>query len=195
MDYTLYAWHILLHRVPLLWRCHAAHHADLDLDASTALRFHFAEFVLSVPWRAAQIALLGVARKPLALWRSLTLVEVMFHHANLRLPVRFEDMLSRLIVTPRLHGIHHSVVGEQRNSNFSSGLTAWDFLHRTIRRDVPQQAITIGLPEYRGVAEVTLGRTLAIPFEPGAQGLGAGVKAGTRARRHRNADGRQAGER
>lgn len=68
MDYTLYVWHVLLHRVPLLWRCHLVHHADLDLSASTALRFHFAEMVLSVPWRAAQIALIGVRPPVLRAW-------------------------------------------------------------------------------------------------------------------------------
>lgn len=164
MDYTLYVWHILLHRVPLLWRCHSAHHADVDLDVSTAARFHFTEFVLSVPWRAAQILSIGVSRKTLSLWGALTLLEVMFHHSNLRLPAGREALLCRVIVTPRLHGIHHSVVDEQRESNFSSGLTIWDFLHRTLRLHVPQPSITIGLPEYRRAEQVTLVRTLVMPF-------------------------------
>lgn len=168
MDYTLYLWHILLHRVPLLWRCHVAHHADLDLDVSTALRFHFGEFILSVPWRAAQIVLIGVSRPLLSLWGLLTLLEVMFHHSNLRLPLRVENVLCRLIATPRLHGIHHSIIDAQRQSNFSSGLTVWDFVHRTAKVDVPQQSIVIGLPEYRTVQQVTLDRTLLMPFEGSA---------------------------
>ena len=172
LDYTLYLWHVLTHRVPLLWRFHVVHHIDLDLDATTALRFHFAELVVSVPWRAAQIVALGVSREAMSLWRMLTLLEVMFHHSNLRLPARLENVLCRLIVSPRLHGIHHSVVAGQRNSNFSSGLTLWDFLHGTARLDVPQQSIAIGLPEYRSVDQVTLGRTLAIPFKPGAEEAG-----------------------
>lgn len=164
LDYTLYLWHVLLHRLPFLWRLHLAHHIDLDLDASTAVRFHFGEFLASVPWRAAQIVLIGVSPRALALWQKLTLAEVFFHHANLRLAPRFERRLARLVMTPRLHGIHHSMLREERDSNFSSGLTAWDYLHGTIRTDVPQERITIGVPPYDERSEVTLGKTLALPF-------------------------------
>ncbi len=150
MDYTLYLWHVLLHRVPLLWRFHRVHHADVDLDASTALRFHVGEFVLSVPWRAGQIALLGVSQRALSLWGALTLAEVLFHHSNVRLPMGAESVLRRLLVTPRLHGIHHSSRLEERSSNFSSGLTLWDALHRTARLDVTQDSIVIGLDSPTG---------------------------------------------
>jgi len=149
LDYTLYLWHILLHRVPFLWRAHLVHHADLDLDATTALRFQFVEFLWSIPWRAAQVVLIGVPRRTLALWERLTLAEVVFHHSNLRLPARVERVLCRIVETPRLHGIHHSTRADERDSNYSSGLSLWDDLHGTARRDVPQAGITIGLPEYR----------------------------------------------
>ena len=164
LDYTLYVWHILLHRVPLLWRFHLTHHIDLDLDASTALRFHTGEFLASIPWRAAQIATIGVAPRALALWRTLTAIEVAFHHSNLRLPLGIERVLARLIVTPRLHGIHHSIVADERDSNFASGLTLWDALHRTLRSDVSQRSITIGVPPYREARQVTLLKSLAVPF-------------------------------
>ncbi|MEO9161908.1 MAG: sterol desaturase family protein [Casimicrobiaceae bacterium] len=164
MDYTLYWWHVLLHRVPVLWRCHAVHHADLDLDTSTALRFHVTEFIASIPWRAAQVAVLGVSPRALSLWAKLTSAEVLFHHSNLRLPLTIERWLCRVIVTPRVHGIHHSVVDEQRNSNFSSGLALWDCLHGTTQRDVPQASITIGLPGYRDRKQVTFARMMAFPF-------------------------------
>jgi len=164
LDYTLYHWHILLHRVPVLWRFHLAHHIDLDLDASTALRFHFGEFFASIPWRAAQVVLIGATPSALRLWRRLTAMEVVFHHANLRLSPRLERSLARLVATPRLHGIHHSMVQAERDSNFSSGLTLWDRLHGTFRDDVPQDAITIGVPPYREPRQVTLRRTLAVPF-------------------------------
>lgn len=164
MDYTLYLWHILLHRVPPLWRMHAVHHVDLELDASTALRFHFTELLASVPYRIAQIALIGVRPSAHRLWRLVTVIEVIFHHSNLRLPIRVERVLSRVIVTPRLHGIHHSIVKEESASNFSSGLTAWDILHGTMRGNVPQEEITIGLPAYRDACEITLPKLLAMPF-------------------------------
>jgi sterol desaturase/sphingolipid hydroxylase (fatty acid hydroxylase superfamily) len=169
LDYTLYLWHILLHRSRILWRFHLAHHIDLDLDVSTALRFHFGEFLASIPWRLGQIALIGVGPRTLSLWQKLTLAEVAFHHANLRLPPAFERRLSRFVMTPRLHGIHHSSEAAERDSNFSSGFTVWDVLHGTLRTGTPQAEITIGVPPYDAPGEVTLGRTLAVPFlsDPG----------------------------
>lgn len=164
MDYTLYLWHVMTHRVPLLWRFHQVHHADLDLDATTAIRFHFGEFVLGVPYRALQVALIGVGPRALALWQRLTLVEVLFHHSNLRLPAVTERRLVRLIVTPRMHGIHHSVVPGEMNANWSSGLTLWDRLHGTLKLNVPQEAVEIGVPDYRRPEEVTLPRLVAMPF-------------------------------
>ena len=170
MDYTLYWWHILLHRVPWLWRCHAVHHVDLELDASTALRFHFTEFLASIPYRAAQVVLIGVRPKPFTAWQAATAILVVFHHSNIRLPLGLERRLSRLMVTPRLHGIHHSVVPEETDSNFSSGLTVWDFLHGTIRMNVPQDEITIGVPAYCDPAEVTFPKIMKMPFEEQPRG-------------------------
>src|SRR5579884_3006012 len=165
LDYTLYLWHILLHRVPFLWRFHQPHHVDLDMDASTALRFHFGEIALSVPWRAGQIVLIGVSPSALSVGGVSTLNEVMFQHSNVELPVEWERWLCRFIVTPRMHGIHHSIVQEETDSNWSSGLTLWDWLHGTLRLNVPQQAITIGVPAYNDPEQVTLPKVLALPFE------------------------------
>ncbi|MDB5901685.1 MAG: fatty acid hydroxylase [Betaproteobacteria bacterium] len=166
MDYTLYVWHVLLHRVPALWRLHEPHHADRDLDLSTALRFHFAEFLASIPWRCAQIALIGVGPRTLQLWQKLTFAEVLFHHSNVRLPRAIEAKLSLYVVTPRMHGIHHSVVRQERDSNFSSALTLWDTLHGTARIDMQHDEVTIGLPQFRDDEDVTLRQTLALPFKP-----------------------------
>jgi len=146
LDYTLYLWHVLLHRVPALWRWHRVHHADPDLDVSTALRFHAAEMLWSVPWRMAQVLSIGVPRATLSLWARLTITEVMFHHANVRLPQRLERCIGWFVVTPRQHGIHHADVAALQRSNLSSGLALWDVLHRTRRTAVPQAAITIGPP-------------------------------------------------
>jgi sterol desaturase/sphingolipid hydroxylase (fatty acid hydroxylase superfamily) len=165
LDYTLYVWHILTHRVPLLWRFHSVHHIDLDLDASTALRFHFGEMAISVLWRAGQVLLIGVSPRSLALWQSLLTASILFHHSNIGLPISWERKLNRLIVTPRMHGIHHSIVDEETSSNWSSGLTIWDWLHGTLRLNIPQQEITIGLPAIRSPAEVKLPKMLAMPFQ------------------------------
>ena len=164
LDYTLYIWHVLTHRVPWLWRFHLVHHVDLDLDASTALRFHFGELALSVPWRAAQIAAIGVTPTALRLWQNALLVSILFHHSNVELPIALERVLGRVFVTPRMHGIHHSIVPEETNANWSSGLTVWDWLHGTLRLNVPQREITIGVPAYREPREVTLGKSLELPF-------------------------------
>lgn len=149
LDYTLYLWHVLLHRMPALWKWHRVHHADPDLDVSTAMRFHAAEMASSLPWRVVQVLLIGVGPATLDLWRRLTLAEVLFHHANLRLPDAAEAVLGYVVMTPRNHGIHHSDVAAHQQSNLSSGLAVWDLLHGTALRDVPQASITIGLPAER----------------------------------------------
>lgn len=164
LDYTLYLWHILGHKVPLLWRFHQVHHVDLDLDASTALRFHFGEMAFSVLWRAAQVLGIGICPLTLSAWQTALLVEIMFHHSNVEMPDRLERWMSRLIVTPRMHGIHHSMVEAETNSNWSSGLTLWDWLHGTLQLDVPQGEIRIGVPAYGDPREVTLPRVVQMPF-------------------------------
>jgi sterol desaturase/sphingolipid hydroxylase (fatty acid hydroxylase superfamily) len=165
MDYTLYWWHVLLHRMPALWRMHEPHHVDRDLDTSTALRFHFAEFLASIPWRCAQVMAIGAGPRLLALWQKLTLAEVLFHHSNLRLPRTIERAAGWFVVTPRLHGVHHSVDRRERDSNFSSALTVWDRLHGTAHFDPHRDRVRIGLPGFEQAQDVTLDRTLALPFE------------------------------
>ena len=165
LDYTLYLWHVLTHKVPFLWRFHQVHHADLDLTATTAIRFHFGEISISVLFRAAQILVVGVSPRALKIWQNLLFASIFFHHSNLRLPRRFEEKLQKLITTPRLHGIHHSIEIDEMNSNWSSGLTIWDFLHKTFRNDVAQSEIVIGVKEFRRVEEISLPKMLVAPFE------------------------------
>jgi sterol desaturase/sphingolipid hydroxylase (fatty acid hydroxylase superfamily) len=164
MDYTLYLWHVLMHRAPWLWRLHLSHHVDLDLDASTALRFHFSELAVSSGWRAGQVVLVGVTPRGYSAWQRLLMFSILFHHSNVELPIQMERWLSRIIVTPRLHGIHHSMVREESDSNWSSGLTLWDWLHGTLKLNVPQQAITIGVPAYRQIEDVSFCKIMAMPF-------------------------------
>jgi sterol desaturase/sphingolipid hydroxylase (fatty acid hydroxylase superfamily) len=164
MDYTLYLWHVLMHRSPSLWRLHLVHHVDLDLDASTALRFHFSELVVSIAWRAGQVALIGVSPPAYSAWQKLLMFSVLFHHSNIDLPIGLERWLSRVIVTPRLHGIHHSIVRDETDSNWSSGLTLWDWLHGTLKLNVPQQAIIIGVPACRQSEQVSLAKIILMPF-------------------------------
>jgi sterol desaturase/sphingolipid hydroxylase (fatty acid hydroxylase superfamily) len=164
LDYTLWWWHWASHRVPFFWRFHLVHHVDRDMDASTALRFHFGELALSIPVRAVQMLLIGVDSRTLWLWQTILFASLLFHHSNVRLPLRFERLLVRLIVTPRMHGIHHSNRRDETNSNWSSLLSAWDYLHRTMRFDRPQEQIVIGVPAYQDPRDVTLGKILLLPF-------------------------------
>jgi sterol desaturase/sphingolipid hydroxylase (fatty acid hydroxylase superfamily) len=165
LDYTLYLWHWLNHRSPFLWRFHSVHHADLDLDSSTGIRFHFGELALAAGFRAAQVLLIGVDRQTVRLWQRCLFASVVFHHSNLALPLPVESSLLNIAVTPRMHGIHHATRGDWMNTNYSSLLTIWDRLHRTLRLDVPQPAITIGLDGLQAPQAVTLERSLVLPFK------------------------------
>jgi sterol desaturase/sphingolipid hydroxylase (fatty acid hydroxylase superfamily) len=167
LDYTLFVWHVLTHEVPLLARFHEVHHADRDLSASTAVRFHFGEMVLSVPWRAAQVVVVGASPLTLSVWQLLTLVAILFHHANVRLPIGVERRLCRLVTTPRMHGIHHSVVLDETNANWSTIFSWPDYLHGTARLDVAQASVRIGAPTVAGDGVRTLPALLARPFVAG----------------------------
>src|SRR6266498_2171511 len=163
-DYTLWLWHFANHRVAFLWRFHVVHHVDRDLDSSTALRFHFGEHALSIAYRAAQIVIVGASATGVWAWQLVLFASILFHHANVELPLAWEQRLVRIIVTPRMHGIHHSDQFSETDSNWSSLLSVWDYLHGTILLSVPQNDITIGVPAWQDAREVTLGRILMMPF-------------------------------
>ncbi len=164
MDYTIYLWHVGTHRMAWLWRFHVVHHIDLDLDSTTALRFHAVDMAISAPYRAAQVALIGVSPRALRVWQAWFFFSVLFHHSNLRLPLRWERALARVVTTPRMHAIHHSMVKGETDSNWSSGLSLWDHLHGTFRLDVPPHLITIGVPAYQSPQEARLVPSLRLPF-------------------------------
>jgi sterol desaturase/sphingolipid hydroxylase (fatty acid hydroxylase superfamily) len=164
LDYTLYLWHRANHEAPFLWRFHAVHHVDLDLDSTTGLRFHFGELAMAALFRAAQVLLLGVDRDTLRIWQQMLVASVVFHHSNLELPYAVERGLNAVLVTPRMHGIHHSTRPDETNSNYSSLLSCWDRVHRSLRLDVPQAAVTIGVEGFLDPIDVTLERSLTLPF-------------------------------
>ena len=169
LDYTLYVWHMLVHRVPFLWRFHLVHHVDLDLDASTGLRFHAGELAASIPWRAAQIVVIGVSPRALTIWQSLTIASVLFHHSNTKLSPRSERMLSWIVATPKMHAIHHSIDPAQLHTNFSSGLAIWDRIHRTFRFDAEPEDVVVGVLDHLDPGDATLGSVLRLPFSERAQ--------------------------
>jgi sterol desaturase/sphingolipid hydroxylase (fatty acid hydroxylase superfamily) len=164
MDLAFYYWHIVNHRVPFLWRFHNVHHIDPDLDVSTGFRFHFGEVAMSVAFRVVQVSLIGVSGWTFAAYELVFQSETLFHHSNLRLPIRFERLLNKLIVTPRMHGIHHSQVQRENNSNFGVVFPWWDQIHRTLGLNIPQAEITIGIAGYSQPDDNQIRNALLMPF-------------------------------
>ena len=164
LDYANYLWHVLNHKVPLLWRFHLVHHTDLDLDVTTAIRFHFGEMITSVFFRGLAVLIVGASPMLVLIYEIVFEAATQFHHSNWRLPFRLEKLLNRLVVTPRMHGIHHSVVRRETDSNYSVIFSFWDRLHRTINLNIPQNNIVIGVPSYDNPRELTIGYLLKLPF-------------------------------
>ncbi len=164
MDYAYWWWHVGLHLVPLLWRFHNVHHSDLDMDVSTATRFHLGEVIFSVPFRVLIVAVFGIDFWALVIFELMFEAANLFEHSNWRLPIFIERFLNHVLVTPRMHGIHHSIVQRETNSNWGTVFCWWDKLHRTLRRDIPQDAITTGVASYRDETELTFGKLFVLPF-------------------------------
>lgn len=165
LDLSFYYWHRLNHRASFFWRFHCVHHIDPDLDASTGFRFHFGEVALSSGFRVIQVAAIGPALSTFLLYEMIFQIETYFHHSNLRLPLAVERPLNRLIVTPRMHGIHHSQFHDETDSNYSVVFSFWDRLHGTHRWGVPQEAIDIGVPGYDEPEDNRIVSALLLPFQ------------------------------
>ncbi|HEX4640724.1 MAG TPA: sterol desaturase family protein [Chthoniobacterales bacterium] len=164
-DYGYYWWHQLMHLGAFFWRFHNVHHTDLDMDVSTASRFHFGEVLISIFFRVAVVLLFGFGVWTLAVYEVLFVLANQFHHSNWRLPIRLERLLNAVFVTPRMHGTHHSIVQRETNSNWGTVFSIWDRLHHTLRIDVPQNEITIGVAAYRNEEELTFGKLFVLPFQ------------------------------
>lgn len=164
MDLTFYWWHIANHRIPFLWRFHNVHHIDPDLDVSTGFRFHFGEVAMSAAFRAVQVAAIGISAPAFAAYEIVFQANTLFHHSNVRLPIHLERLLNKLLVTPRMHGIHHSQVQRETNSNYGVVFPWWDRLHRTLGLNVPQSEIKVGVPGYSRPDDNRFINALLMPF-------------------------------
>ncbi len=164
MDLTFYYWHRLNHTIPLLWRFHNVHHVDPDLDVSTSFRFHFAEILYSSAFRALQVYVIGVSLVTYLVYELFFQCATLFHHSNVRLPLGLEGGLNMMLVTPRMHGIHHSAVKEETNSNYSVIFRWWDLLHGTLRLNVKQEDVVIGVPAYLDPEDNRFLNLLVLPF-------------------------------
>jgi sterol desaturase/sphingolipid hydroxylase (fatty acid hydroxylase superfamily) len=164
MDLTFYWWHRANHEIPLLWRFHNVHHLDPDLDVTTSYRFHPVEILYSTVFRVVQIALIGVSPLTYAVYEVVFSVGTAFHHSNMRLPIGLERALNKLFVTPRMHGVHHSDIRDEANTNYSVVLNIWDRLHRTLTVNVPQADVNTGVAGYAAPEDNRLIELIKFPF-------------------------------
>ena len=169
LDLAIYLQHVLFHAVPALWRLHRMHHADLEFDVSTGLRFHPIEILLSMLIKFAVVAALGAPALSVLIFEVLLNATSMFNHANVRIPLGIDRVLRWLVVTPDMHRVHHSILARETNSNFGFNSPWWDRLFGTYRAQpaAGHEAMTIGIKQFRDPRELWLDRMLAQPFRGG----------------------------
>jgi sterol desaturase/sphingolipid hydroxylase (fatty acid hydroxylase superfamily) len=168
MDFVIWLQHVMVHAVPLLWRLHRVHHADVDYDLTTGARFHPLEIMLSMGIKFATITLLGAPVLAVVIFEILLSACAMFNHGNIRLSARADRVLRWFMVTPDMHRVHHSVEDDESNSNFGFNLTWWDRLFGTYREQprAGQLGMTIGIHDHTDPHEVArLPGMLVLPFK------------------------------
>jgi len=186
LDFVIYLQHLMFHAVPLLWRFHMMHHADLDYDLTTGTRFHPIEIIISLGIKATAISVLGAPAVGVIIFEILLNGTAMFNHGNFYIPLGIDRILRLMVVTPDMHRVHHSVFPSETNSNFGFNLPWWDRLMGTYRAQPTKghDGMTIGLNQFRDPARLTLPRIIALPFvgKGGSYSLGRrGTREGTAA--------------
>jgi sterol desaturase/sphingolipid hydroxylase (fatty acid hydroxylase superfamily) len=166
LDLAIYFQHVVFHAVPALWRLHRMHHADLEFDVTTGLRFHPIEILLSMVIKLAMVAALGAPAAAVLIFEVLLNATSMFNHSNVRLPLGFDRALRWFVVTPDMHRVHHSILSRETNSNFGFNLPWWDRLFGTYRAQpaAGHEGMTIGIEQFRDPSELGLDRMLLQPF-------------------------------
>jgi sterol desaturase/sphingolipid hydroxylase (fatty acid hydroxylase superfamily) len=166
LDLAIYLQHVLFHAVPALWRLHRMHHADLEFDVTTGLRFHPIEILLSTGIKLVVVAALGTPAAAVLIFEVLLNATSMFNHSNIRVPAQIDRILRWFVVTPDMHRVHHSILRRETNSNFGFNLPWWDRLLGTYRAQpaAGHDAMTIGIEQFRDPRELALDRMLLQPF-------------------------------
>jgi len=166
LDLAIYLQHVMFHAVPMLWRLHMVHHADVDFDVTTGLRFHPVEIVLSMLIKLGVVLFLGPPVVAVLIFEVLLNATAMFNHGNVQIALSLDRVLRWFVVTPDMHRVHHSVIRQETNSNFGFNLPWWDRLLGTYRAQpaAGQEAMTIGLEEYQEQRRQSLGWMLVLPF-------------------------------
>jgi len=172
LDLAIYLQHVLFHAVPALWRLHRVHHADLEFDVTTGLRFHPVEILLSMGIKLAVVVALGPPAVAVLIFEVLLNATAMFNHGNVRLPAHVDRVLRWVVVTPDMHRVHHSVRPDETNSNFGFNLPWWDRLLGTYRAQPADghEGMTIGIEQFRQARELWLDRMLIQPLRGPASG-------------------------
>ncbi|WP_107988989.1 sterol desaturase family protein [Breoghania corrubedonensis] len=166
LDFAVWFEHLVSHKLPVLWRIHRMHHADPDIDLTTALRFHPLEILISMVWKAAIVVALGAPALAVLVFEAVLNGGAMFNHSNVRLPGWLEAALRPVVVTPDMHRVHHSVIGCETDSNYGFNFSFWDRLCRTYVAQ-PQrghEGMTIGLSSFQSAAPTGIVWSLLLPF-------------------------------
>lgn len=166
LDLAIYGQHVASHKIPVLWALHKVHHADRDIDVTTALRFHPVEILASMLYKIVVVIALGAPVAAVIIFEVLLNACAMFNHANLKLPASADKMLRLFLVTPDMHRVHHSVLHDETDSNYGFCLPWWDRLFRTYKAqpDAGHDNMTIGLPDYQTDKPASLFWSLWLPF-------------------------------
>jgi sterol desaturase/sphingolipid hydroxylase (fatty acid hydroxylase superfamily) len=166
LDLVLYLQHVMFHAVPIFWRFHMMHHADLDVDVTTGARFHPVEVVLSMVIKLGAVVVIGAASAAVLVFEVLLNATAMFNHSNVRMPTAADRFLRWIVVTPDMHRIHHSILPRETNTNFGFNLPWWDRLFGTYRADPAdgQEGMMLGLQQFRDPARLTLAGMLTLPL-------------------------------
>lgn len=170
LDFAIYCQHIISHKWPLLWRLHQVHHTDLAFDATTAVRFHPLEILISMAYKALCVYLIGAEPAAIIAFEIILNGAATFNHSNINIPEALDKKLRWLIVTPDMHRIHHSTVKTEMDSNYGFSISCWDRLCKTYTAEpeTPQTTMDIGLKPYREPAKLGFAQLLLLPFKSGS---------------------------
>ena len=164
LDFMLYVWHLLNHEMPFLWRFHRVHHCDLNMDVSTATRFHIGELVISAVIKISIIFFLGASPLGVFIFESAVVLCAQFHHSSMKVPKWFETLWWLFFVPPSMHRIHHSVIIKERNTNYGTIFSLWDRTLGTLLTGVDQAGIRIGVGAYHQPEKLNFPHLLTMPF-------------------------------
>lgn len=167
LDFMIYLQHVVMHKTPILWRLHRLHHADLDYDVTTGIRFHPIEIILSLLYKMSIILIFGIDPVSVVIFEVILNGMAMFNHANFKLPLFLDRVLRLVVITPDVHRIHHSSIQAETDSNYGFNICWWDRLFGTFSAQpkLGHEGMEIGLSYYRDESQLKLPQMLTQPFK------------------------------